>query len=122
MAGRWTAAASGASSVEGDCHRAVVDEADRHPCAEDPTLHRNAMVGQRSTELFVDRLRLGGRCSVREAGPIPFPRVCDQRELADDERRAAGVEEAAVELAAGVLEDAQPRDLAGQARYVRRTV
>ena len=38
-----------------------------------------------------------------------------QRELADDERRAARVEQRAVELAGVVLEDPQPRDLAGEA-------
>ena len=37
-----------------------------------------------------------------------------QRELADDERRAAGVEERAIEATGVVREDPEPRDLAGQ--------
>ena len=45
-----------------------------------------------------------------EARPVPLRGVGDQRELADDERRAAGVEDAPVEAPLLVLEDAKPRD------------
>ena len=45
---------------------------------------------------------------------MPFRRVRDQRELADDERGTSRVEQRAVELARLVLEDAQAGDLAGE--------
>ena len=58
----------------------------------------------------------GSACSLaprlEKIGRVPFRRVGDQRELADDERVPARVEQAAVELALLVLEDPQARDLA----------
>ncbi len=73
---------------------------------------------QRCAEALVDRLcEFGRRCRC-EARTIPLRRVGEQRELADHERGAAGVEERAVEAARVVLEDAQPRDLAGESHGV----
>src|SRR4029079_12479348 len=51
-----------------------------------------------------------------EARAVALCRIGEQRELRDDERRSARVEERAVELALVVLEDPEPRDLAGEPR------
>src|SRR5204862_1154246 len=58
----------------------------------------------------------------REARTVAFRRVGDQRELTDDEHRAADLEHAPVELAVVVLEDPKPRHLPCQARRVGRPV
>ena len=74
---------------------------------------------------LVQRLRdCSGRRRLREVGPsslLAFA-IRDQRELADDERLAARVEERAVELSLGVLEDPQPRDLASEPLAVSSVV
>ena len=49
-----------------------------------------------------------------KAGPVALVGVGDERELADDEDRAARVQDAAVELAFRVLEDAQAGGTAGE--------
>ena len=68
--------------------------------------------------MLVHRLRLlGGRC-LREARPVALARVGDERELADDERLAADVDERAVEAPVLVLEDPKARDLGGHALCV----
>jgi hypothetical protein len=65
--------------------------------------------------MFVQRLRDLRPRGVGERRAIPLRRLGDERELADDERRAAGVEQRAVELAGVALEDAETRDLRGEA-------
>ncbi len=59
---------------------------------------------------------------VREARAVSLPRLGEQRELADDERRAAGVEQRTVEAAPWVSEDPEARDLSGQAFRLRFAV
>jgi hypothetical protein len=89
----------------------VVHELDLHPGAEDAGRDLDAEVAQRRAERLVQRLRplrAGGR---REARAVALRRVGEERELADDERRAAGLEERAVELAGVVLEDTELPDL-----------
>ena len=68
-----------------------------------------------SQKRFVQRVRLLRRRGVREARAISLRRVRDQGEVAHDEDGAARVEDAAVELALVVLEDAQASDAAGHA-------
>jgi hypothetical protein len=58
------------------------------------------------------RSRSAGRG--REARAVPLRGDRKQRELADDERVAAGVEKRTVEPAVVILEDAELRDLLGQ--------
>src|SRR5207248_8974946 len=68
----------------------------------------------RIAERLVDRLGLllrRRRREVRSSSLLTFA-ISDQRELADDECRAARVEQRAVELAGLVLEDPEARDLA----------
>jgi hypothetical protein len=65
-------------------------------------------------ERAVERLGLLGRGGVAEARAIALCRVRDQRELADDEGVAAGVEQAAIEPALLVLEDPEASDAAGE--------
>ena len=81
------------SGVQHDRHRAVVDERHPHARTEDPACDRNALVLERNAEALVERLRLGRRGSVGEAGARSLARVGDERELADDERLAADVDE-----------------------------
>ena len=99
------------SVVENDGHRAVVDELDLHPRAEDARLHADALSAQAVDDTCDQRLRDLRRCRLREARPVALPRVPVERELADEERLAAGVEQGPVEAAFVVGEDAQPRDL-----------
>ena len=49
-------------------------------------------------------------------------RICDERELADDEGCPADLDEAAVEPASVVAEDPEPRDLAGEPLRIDRRV
>ena len=100
--------------LEHDRHRPVVHELDLHPRPEDACLDRNAEVAERRGEVLVQRL---SRLRTRRSGerrPIPLRRVGDEGELTHDERRAADVDEGAVELPVVALEDAKPRDLAGE--------
>ena len=83
-----------------------------HVRAEDAGLDRDAERAELGAEPFDERLRLLGRRGSGEARAVALRGVGDQRELGDDERGAAGVEEAAVELPVVVGEHAQPRDLA----------
>jgi hypothetical protein len=109
-------------SVQDDGHWAVIDEGNRHPRSEDAPLHRSARIGKRCAETLVERLRLFWCCGQRETRPVALARIGNQRELTDDERRAADVEEAAVELAGGVLEDPQTGDFPGEPFCVRVAV
>ena len=108
-----TRGARGNSSVDDDRHRPVVDELDRHLRAEDAGRHLDAELAERRAERLVERLGLLGRRGVGEARAVALRRVGEERELRDDERGAAGVEERDVELAVA-LEDPQARDLAGE--------
>ena len=103
-----------ARSLEHDGYRAVVDELDGHARTEDPGLNGNPFTPQRRAKVLVERLGLLGASGVAEARAVALPRVGDQRELADDERRAADVEDAPVEPSLLVPEDAKPRDLCGE--------
>src|SRR5215218_105609 len=85
--------------LEHDSDRPVVDELDRHPGAEHSGLDADAQVAERRSEGLVEPLRLLGRGRLGKARAIALRRIRDQRELADDERLAARVEEAAVEPA-----------------------
>ena len=64
--------------------------------------------------MFDQRLGDLGFRGIREAGSSSLLAIRQQRELADDERLAARVEERAVEAARVVGEDPEPRDLAGE--------
>src|SRR4029079_1034278 len=81
--------------------------------------HGDTLGGDRGAELLVERFCFLRRCGVREARPVPLAGVRDERELAHDQRRAADVLDAAVELARLTLEDPQPRNLAGQTGGLR---
>src|SRR3954465_1839793 len=100
--------------VKHDRDGALVDELDRHARAEDPRLDGDSERPQLSAETLVELLGPLGRRRLREARPVSLRRVGDQRELGDHERRAADVQQRAVELAVLVLEDPQPDDLAGE--------
>ena len=97
--------------TQDDSDRAVVDQFDAHPGAEDAGRDVDAQIAQRFAERVVDRLGHFRRGRLREARAIPLRRVRDQRELAHDQRFAAGVEQRAVEPALVVLEDPQPGHL-----------
>ena len=55
-----------------------------------------------------------GSAASAKLGRLPFSRVGDQRELADDERCTAHVDEVVVELPVHVLEDTKAGDTAGE--------
>ena len=105
----------GFRSIENDRHGAGVDQLDLHARPEHAAFLVQPRPGQRCAERLVDRLglRAGGRAG--EARPVALRGVGEQRELADREARAAGVEDATGEAARLILEDAEPRDLRGAA-------
>ncbi len=71
-------------------------------------------VTESRAESFVEGLGVLGTGGAGEARAIALLRVGDQRELRDDERLAARVEERMVEPADLVLEDPKAGDLAGE--------
>ncbi len=101
-------------SVDDDRDRAVVDELDLHPGAEDPRSHRDAERAERIAEALDERFRLLRRRRGGEARPEALARLGEERELADDERLATSVEEGAVEATACVREDPNPGDLGSE--------
>ena len=80
------------------------------------------MPGELGAEGLVERLRLAGGGRAGEARAVSLRGVRYQRELADDERRAAGLEQAPVEPALLVLEDPQVRDPACEPSRLGRPV
>lgn len=71
------------------------------------------MRGDLTGKMLVEAAAVVGRGGGGEAGPVALG-LGGERELADDERRPAGVEQRAVHAAGLVLEDAQVDDLARQ--------
>jgi hypothetical protein len=108
--------------VEHDRDRAVVCDLDEHAGAEGTSCDRDALPLEGGAERFVDGLRLFRAGGVREARPVALRRVRYERELADDERLAARVDDAPVEPALLVLEDPQAGDLAGETQGGRLVV
>src|SRR5262249_32971938 len=76
-----------------------------HSCAEDAGLGRHAELADRLDEALVERLGALGPCHLVEARAVASPRVREQREVRDDERGAADLEERADEPPVGALED-----------------
>src|SRR5919109_3757260 len=101
-------------SPQDDGHRPVVEELDAHSRSEDARFDLHTHRAERRAERLVEPFGLLRGRRVAEAGAVALRGVGDQRELADDESGAAGVDQAAIELAGLVLEDAQARDAAGQ--------
>jgi hypothetical protein len=110
------------SAVEDDRHGPVVRDLDAHAGTEGAAGDPDALVRERGAEGLVERLGPLGRGRVREARAVALRQVGDERELADDERPASGVEDAAVELSFLVLEDPEPGDLRRQALRGRLVV
>src|SRR5919198_6584236 len=119
---REPSAGSVSPPVENDRDRALVHQLDLHPRAEGAGLDVYPERAQRLAEALVERLGFLGRSGLGKARPVSFGRVREQRELTDDEGRAASVEERAVELPLLVLEDPQARDSSGKPLRSRRVV
>ena len=105
-----------APGIEDDRHWPIVDQLDLHPCSENPRLDRHAEPAERIAETLVERLSpllRGCAREVRSIAPLAFE-VQDERELAHDEGLSADVDDRPVEPTVAVLEDPEPRDLAGQ--------
>ena len=75
--------------------------------------HAEAGLAENLDGAVHQRLRLLGRGGLGEAGTAALARAAVEGELADDEKLGAGVEGRAVELALGVVEDAQVGYLVG---------
>jgi hypothetical protein len=98
--------------VEHDRDWAVVGELHGHAGAEDACRDWHPERAKVVAEALVERLRLLGLGGTAEARAVALGGVRDQRELADDDRCGAEVEERAVEAALLILEDPQARDAA----------
>jgi hypothetical protein len=68
-------------SVEDNRHGAVVEQIDRHACAEDAALDRHALCGKRRTEPFVERIGLLGQRGSGEARPVALAGVLSLSEV-----------------------------------------
>ena len=100
--------------VEPDRERAVVDELDGHLGPERSGRDRDAERRERRREADIEPLgELGGGTGGEARAPATT-RVGVQRELRDDERRAADLEQRQVRPAVGVTEDAQLRGFPGE--------
>src|SRR5262249_60719412 len=108
----------GRTSLQHDRDGPVVDELDGHVLAEDAGRDGDALAAQLVAELVVEGLREVRRRGVHEARAVSLARIRDEGELAHDQRSAADVQDAAVELAAFVGEDPEPRDFSGGANSV----
>jgi hypothetical protein len=110
--------------VEDDRDRAVVRDLDDHPGAEHACLGGKAEVAELLAERFVQRFGHVGPGRFREVRPgsLLASAIRYERELADDERLAARVDDAPVEPALLVLEDPQAGDLAGETQGGRLVV
>ncbi len=97
----------------------VVHELDLHHRAEACPSRRGTPAPRSASQNALDeRLSdLSGRAASEKLGSSSLLTLAirEQRELTDDERLAAGVEQRAVEAAVLVREDAKTRDLRGQA-------
>ena len=100
--------------LEHDRHGSVVHELDRHVRTEDAGLDRHAERPERRAEALDERLRLLRRRRSREARSVPLRAVGEERELADDERGAALVEQREVEPPVVRRKDPEPGDLSRQ--------
>ena len=96
----------------------IVRYCDRHRRAEAPRVYGYAERPKLCYEALVQRVGAPRLCRTREARPVALLGFRDQRELTDDKRAAAGVEEPLVEAALVVCEHAQPRNLARERRGV----
>jgi len=79
-------------AVDDDCDRPVVHEVDGHPGAEAAGLRLDAETAQLFGEGRDERLGRLGTSGGVEAGAAAAADVGEERELADDERLATGVE------------------------------
>jgi ribosomal protein S18 acetylase RimI-like enzyme len=102
------------SEIEDDRDWAVVDELDLHLRAEDARLDADAEIAQRLRNALDERIGVLGRRRGREARSVALAGLSEERELADDERFAVGIEERAVEAARLVGEDPQTGELRGE--------
>src|SRR2546425_6063882 len=86
-------------------------EHDTHEGPESPLLAREVFAAQHSAEGIVQTSTDVWRCRRREVGTATVTRVAVERELRDDEYRAADVGDRPSHLPSFVIEDAEPGDL-----------
>jgi hypothetical protein len=98
-----------------DRHRTIAHHRDAHRRAEAAALDLQAAAAERATEGVVEALSAVGRRGLREVGTASVAEVAIEGELRDGEHRSGDVRDRARELAAVVVEDAQRRDLRGEA-------
>ena len=104
------ASTSEVAAVEEDRDGAVVQEGYVHVHRKTPGFHGDALAAAELAKMLVEAvgfLRLRG---VIEGRPAPLPAVRRERELRDDEQRAADIGEREVHPARVILEGAQAAD------------
>src|SRR5581483_2814567 len=95
-------------------HRAVVDQFHLHHGAEAASFGLDALGLEGVDEFLVRRDGRGGRGGVDEARPPAPVAIAIEGELAHHQGAAARLDQVAVHLAVGIVEDAQRRDLVCQ--------
>src|SRR3989442_15740692 len=96
---------------EHERHGPIRLEHDAHEGTESPLLDREVFAAQHSAEGIVQTSTDVWRCRRREVGTATVTRVAVERELRDDEYRAADVGDRPSHLPSLVIEDAEPGDL-----------
>ncbi len=97
--------------VEEEGDGAVVGEADLHVGAEAAGFDRDAAAAEVGGDGFVERDGFFGPGGVDERRAIAFSRVAEEGELRYEQDRAFHVLDGEVELAVGIAEDSELRDL-----------
>ena len=102
------------SGLEHECDRTIIDQLDEHVGAEAPAGHRRTQVAEGGRERLDQRFGDRGRRGRGPRRPPTATRVGVERELAHDERGAAGIAERSVHDSVRVVEDAQVPHLVGE--------
>jgi len=97
---------------------AIVDESDVHVLLKAARLDVDALAADFRAETFVKLVGLFWPGGVDETRAATFSRVTVERELTDDEHRAADVCEREIHFSVSIFEDSQPDSLAGEVHRV----
>ena len=101
-------------SAEDDRDRAVVDELDAHPGAEDARRDRDAVAGKGGAEALESGSATSGRAASEKPGRLPFVVSASSVNWLTTRISPPRIENGQVELPVVVCEDPEPRDLAGE--------
>ena len=108
--------------VEQNRHGAIVDQGNPHIRLENTLTYPEPVTLHRSAELLIERSsQFRGRC-IGEAGAVSLLAVGVERELADHQDLALGIQKAEIHFALRVGEDPKLGDFLGHSMRDRRSI